>query len=653
MTFEGLHHPAWADIIANFSEYFREPENLPCSEWNEKYRFLPNGLPFKCWPWQREILDAASDEEVGEIILMMPSQIIGKSELLLGILCHQIVTRPGYDYLLVLPSLPLCERWSRTRFAQTVRWSPILQALLPGEGKRTLASSGSKLLFKQFTNGSTLAIATANSAPALAAASIRGLFADETDRWERELVGEGSPFSLAARRLTSFSDSLFVQASSPTIQDESHIEEEYLRSDRRSWLIPCPGCGHSFELKWANVKWPKAESGKPKFEAAGVECSGCGGLHDDATRRLMVMNGHWGIGDPSIRRTRGYWMSGFNVLLPTRKGYESRLHEMALEFWQAKGSPITLQPWVNLTSGESWKREEVKAMPIEFLLQRREDYFSGELPDQARVILPAGVLILTAAIDIQIGHIESVVVGWNRTRTSWLIDHRRWEGNPSEGATWAPLHQYLLTGWVTGSGELDTIKPALTLIDSGYLPDVSRRFCRAAGRRLPSKGVGSVALPWVTRALTSDKKVYVQLHTDAGKFALMSYLAIADPKQPGYMHFPAHVDSEFFRQLTSEYVQQDERRHRLVFQKIPNVRNEVLDLYVMVLGALEFLRIPESSWAQMERERQVVRTPSPTSAQSESAAPSSPEGLPVSPVAISPPPIIPPRFRPQRPRKTW
>jgi phage terminase large subunit GpA-like protein len=584
-----LRHETWPEIIGAFSGHFRPPEALSTAEWNQKYRRLPDGLAFVPWPWQIEPMNAGAEPEVGEIILMMAAQLCGKSEILLSILAHQIVSRPA-DYLLVMPTLPQAERWSRTRWANTVKWSPVLQELLPGENRRTLASSGSKLLFKHFTNGANLAIATANSAAALSAASIRGLYADETDLWPRELLDSGSPFALAARRLTAFPDSIFVQASTPTIAGESHIESEFGRSDRRRWQVPCPSCGESFLLRWSRVIWSRGESGKHRPETARIKCPSCGAEHDDATRRLMVLNGRWAPENPEQKRVRGYWLSGMNALVGTRKGFVSRLHEQAVEFLEARGNPVTLAPWVNSVAGESFVREKIKALPIEFLLDRREDYFEAQLPDPASSVLPESVLGLTGGVDVQQRHIESLIIGWTKDKSSYVVDHRTWPGNPTQADAWQLLGEYLSQSWQTTKG--DRLPVAMSFCDSGFLPGMVHEFCRAGPHRWPTKGIASVALPWVERS-GDKKKRMILIHTDAGKFLFYSRLAIDKPDQAGFIHLHNALDEEFCRQLLAETAVEDRRAKRLVFRLVSDgVRNEALDLFILAMAAAEWIKFP-------------------------------------------------------------
>jgi phage terminase large subunit GpA-like protein len=584
-------HKAWPEVLGEFARVFEEPEHLPCSEWNERHRYLPNGQPFRAWPWQAEILDCVDEPEVNEVILEMASQTVGKSEVLLGILTYKIATMPA-DYLVVLPNLNQAERWSRTRWLNTVKQTPILQQLLPGEGARTLAASGSKLLFKRFENSASLSICGANSAATLAAASIRGLFFDETDLAQAELLGIGSPFANAARRLTSFADSFLVEASSPTIAGESRIDEDYQRSDRRQWLVPCPACGHRFELRWEVVYWEKTSTRAHRPETACIKCPACSQTHQDTVRRLMVLNGAWVPENPVEKRVRGYRMSAINVLQPTRKGFASRLHEMAVEWLEAQGNPLKLQPFLNQVAGESWVKEEVKAMPAESLLERRENYFhSDELPDPARSVLPERILLLTAAIDVQVNRLESLICGWTRGRSCYVIDHRQWPCNPAQPDGWNVVGEYLAQTWTTTWANGKRLGPHITLVDSGYLAPMVQQFCAQGHYRFPTRGVGSAALPLIQPM--ADKRFKAQeIHTDVGKSLFYNRLAIQERDSDGYIHLHMGLGREFCEQLLAEVTVRDKRTGRLVFRLQRERSNEALDLMILCLAGEVSLRAP-------------------------------------------------------------
>ena len=594
-------HKAWDEILRGFGDVFAErEENCSCAEWNERYRFLPTGAPFKCWPWQVEVLNCVDDPEVGEVVLQMASQTVGKSEMLLGILCYKIAVTVG-DYLLVMPTLGQAERWSRTRWGGTVKHSPLLKMLLPGEGGRTLGASGSKLLFKQFQNGSTLAICGANSASALASSTIRALFFDETDLAARELVGIGSPFINAARRLTSFSDSFLCEASSPTIAGESKIAEDYDRSDQRVWSIPCPACGVGFTLDFSCVIWD-IESGKPRPETARVRCPGCHGEFDDSVRRIMTLNGRWQPLNPVQKRVRGYKMSAFYALQPTRRGYVSRLHEMVQEYLLAAGDPLTLQPWKNQVACECFEREVLKPVSYEYLLERRENFFnSGDEPSPATHSLPEPVLALTAAVDVQAARLESLVIGWARGRTCWVLDHKIWLGNVAQPHVWTLMSEYLGQSWSAPGWKTEgkRLAPELVFVDAGFLSPVVYQFCDGRSRTLPSKGVGSNMMPLTEPA--PDKRHRLQIvRTDCAKQLLYERLRIHDRGTDAYIHLHSLTTEDFCRQVTSEVAVRDPRSGQLRFRLSKEQSNEALDLLVLNLAAEYALRVP---YDRLEAER--------------------------------------------------
>ena len=186
-------------------------------------------------------------------------------------------------------------------------------------------------------------------------------------------------------------------------------------------------------------------------------------------------------------------MSAFYALQGTRKGYASRLHEMVEEFLRVKNDPLTLQPWRNQVACETFEREILKPVSVDYLLERRENFFHrDDQPDPATHPLPAEVLVLTAGIDIQINRIESLVCGWTREKRCYFLDHSVFPGNTTQADSWTALGEYLNQSWAApGWAEKDKrLAPAFTFVDSGYISMVVYAFCNRRSRTFPSRGVG-------------------------------------------------------------------------------------------------------------------------------------------------------------------
>ena len=76
-----------------------------------------------------------------------------------------------------------------------------------------------------------------------------------------------------------------------------------------------------------------------------------------------------------------------------------------------KAAPETLRVWVNTFLGESWEDagEQIDDYAI---ADRRETYGSQ---------VPAGVVVLTAGVDVQDDRLEVEVLGHGRVEESWSI----------------------------------------------------------------------------------------------------------------------------------------------------------------------------------------------------------------------------------------
>jgi phage terminase large subunit GpA-like protein len=605
-------------LLGGFRNLFKSREHLNCLSWNEKNRRLGTGGRFHAYPWQRAWLLAPEEPDVSEIVIKSGAQVLGKSEALLSTLAYCVVCRPA-DYLVVLPSLPMAERWSRTKFANTVAMTPALAELLPGEGKKAL---GGSLLFKKLTNGASVAVTGANSASSLAAASISGLFFDEISLAPRNLTGEGSSVALAKRRLASFKNSFYFSASTPSTEGECTISESYELSSRHKWTVPCPSCGHRFSIQFSDIVWDSPE-GQHRPESARLRCPECKAEHSDSTRVLMVMNGEWVAENPAEVRIKGFWLSGFNVMLPARKGYVSRLHEFVSEFLAVRKNPSSLQPWVNGVCGETFAPDVLRPVSAEYLIQRKENFFnSDEEPDPATHDLPEKILVIVGAVDVQSNRLESLLVGFGRGHVSWLLDHRIWPGNPSLPETWNPLGEYLSASWRAPGWQAPDkrLAPSLVFVDSGFLSPIVYAFCARRMNCFASRGLGLSTLPLVEiaagkRGVTGGLRL---IHTDATKQLFYTRIRIDDREAEGFVHIHTLIGADFLRQVTSETATRDARTGQIRFKLMKNASNEGLDLCVMAVAA-EYHGRPR--YDTLEAERRGVATLPPEEMQQHALSP--------------------------------
>jgi phage terminase large subunit GpA-like protein len=157
------------------------------------------------------------------------------------------------------------------------------------------------------------------------------------------------------------------------------------------------------------------------------------------------------------------------------------------------------------------------------------------------------------------------VVAWGSGEESWSIDYHVIEGDldipeGSPNSPWNDFTDYVRTSWRHESGV--DLAVSYTFIDSGGTDGATQSVYnyvkRHRGDRIFAiKGRGGDGLPIVgppNRKRSGKAKRPVDLYsigTDTTKSVVMRRLKQADPG-PGYCHFPAGRDVEWFRQLTAE-----------------------------------------------------------------------------------------------------
>lgn len=546
------------------------PPDLTVSEWADASRRLSPEASAEPGSWstaraeyQRGIMDAVNDPAVSNIVVMSSAQI-GKTEICNNVLGYHIDQDPA-PILVVQPTLDMAQAWSKDRLAPMLRDTPVLQGKVADPRSR---DSGNTTLHKVFPGGHITACG-ANSPSSLASRPIRIVLCDEVDRYPVSAGAEGDPISLARKRSATFWNRKLIMVSTPTVKGQSRIEQAFSESDQREYFVPCPDCGEFRTLKWANVHFDKEAP-----ETATYVCEDCGSAWDDAKRLRAIRRGEWRAQAP-FKGTAGFRLSA--LYSPWMS-----LEDGVRDFLEARKQPATLRVWINTYLGETWEEEGQRVDDIG-VSERREDY--GET-------LPSGVVIITAGIDVQDDRLEMEIVGWGRNEESWSLEYKTIYGDPSSAIVWGELDTHLRKTYFHVRGVELPIRSAC--VDSGgHHTQSVYAFCKAReGRRVFAiRGVGGEGKPLVGRpTINNAQRVKLfPVGVDTAKELVYSRLRITEPG-PGYCHFPASYDDEYFRQLTAE--QLVSRYHkgflRREWQKI-RPRNEALDCRVYALAAYSLL----------------------------------------------------------------
>ena len=564
-----------------FMEGLRPEEPLTVSEWADRYRKLSSKASAEPGPWRtnrtpylREPMDCLSSSSPVQRVVMMFAAQTGKTEAGSNWLGYVIDHAPG-PMLCVQPTIEMAKRLSKQRLESMITETPCLAAKIAPARSR---DSGNTMFSKEFSGGIML-MAGANSATGLRSAPCRYLFADEVDAFPSDVDGEGDPVALAERRTTTFARRKILLTSTPTVKDFSRIEAEYERSDQRRFYVACPCCSEMQWLKWGQLKW---EQSKP--ETVLYQCEKCREKFPERHKPQMLAGGEWRATAPGNGKTAGFQLSGLYSPL----GWCS-WEQLVDDFLRAKGDAPALKAFVNTRLAETWEEDYAAAVNAEGLMAKRLAYQPGTCP--------AGVVLLTAGVDVQDNRLAVTVWGWGEGETGWLVWHQELMGDPTQIEVWGQLDTVLAAEWETTGGK--TLKLAQMAIDSGghcthevyrYVRDrVSQGAVAIKGsskRNSAAVGKGSkVDVNWRGKVLKKGVTLYM-LGTDTIKTTLFGRLR--HNEAGGSLNFGQAADEEYFRQLTAE--RQALRYHRgfpiREWVKKSGDRNEALDCAVYAYAAM-------------------------------------------------------------------
>ena len=578
------------------------PTDLTVSEWADRFRYLSSESSAEHGHWRTartpylaEIMDCMSlNSTVSEVAFMKGAQV-GGSEAMINAVGYTIERDPC-PAMIVQPTVDLAKFFSTQRLEPMLEDSPVFEGILGAAKSRDRKNS---TLLKKFAGG-ILRITGANSAAGLRSMPARKLLLDEVDVYPADVDGEGDPIELARARTRTFKARRKIAAvSTPTLEGASRIARLFEAGDQSYYHVPCPECDSFERLTWAAIRYDRDKAGDLVEGSVRWACPSCGSLVEEWKKSGMLRAGKWIAQRPDrSARSRSFHLNS----LYSPVGWYS-WEDAAREFIEASkpGNTQLLRTFVNTVLGECWV-EKGQAPAWERLYNRRETYEIG--------VVPKGVAVLTAGVDVQADRLEVEVVGWGAGFESWSIDYQVFAGRPESPAVWDQLKQLLEAGYPTADGVRVPI--AKCAVDSGY----ATQEVYAWGRRqrldqvLIVKGAGDsfpvlLGQPRKVDTNAAGKRVRrgVQLWQVGGSIAKSELYGWLQTEQPtdveaagwprGWCHFPQYAE-EYFKQLCAEVLVPRIRRssgskretaRTYVWEK-KRERNEVLDCRVYARAAL-------------------------------------------------------------------
>lgn len=560
---------------------FDVPPDMTVSEWADAYRMLSPEASAEPGKWrtdralyQKEIMDAVSDDKCYKVVIMSSAQV-GKSEIILNMIGYHIDYDPA-PIMYVLPTDSMAATFSKDRVSPMIRDTPSLKAKVSDVKSR---DSGNTIFHKKFAGGH-LTFIGANTPSQLASRPIRILLADEIDRFPDSAGAEGDPLQLAIKRTTTFWNRKIIEVSTPTIKGVSKIEKEYESSSMEHLNVACPKCGKFQTYEWEQLKF-EHESGTKNFTVLGYKCRYCGEIEREVVWKRQPIK--WIAEHPEIKDVRGFHL---NELASPWKHWD----EIVDDFLEAKrqGKEM-LKVWHNTSLGLSW--EEDGDLDIKDILFRRREFYN--------CMIPKDVVVLTAGVDVQDNRLEYEIVGWGRSKCSWGIKYGVLYGDPGKTEVWKMLDDVLFANYKRADGlEMQIMT---TCIDSGghHTQEVYDYCKRREMRRVWAiKGQGGSGVSYIQRPSRRNKSGawLFMIGVDVGKDTMASRLKTNFVEEAGFCHFPMEpdrgYDEAYFEGLTAEKRNIRTVSGRIIInwvKKYEGIRNEPFDLRNYATAALEIL----------------------------------------------------------------
>lgn len=601
-------HSGYQAVLDAMARGLEPDPNLTVHEWADRYMVIPKSTgsneagPYRTarTPHAREVMLALSDNHPCKRVAVMGASQMLKTQVGLNWFMASVHQSPS-NFLWLVPTGKLQKR-AASRIDKTIAAIPQIAMRVAKPHSRDASNNND---IKEYTGGA-LYLATAGAAANLSELSVRRVLFDEIDRAKENVGGEGDPAELAEARQTTFErNRKAYYPSSPTIEGESVIESLYRRGTQREALAECIHCGHAQPLDFfdgnGNQRLIVSEDGK----RAMYPCCECGGLHEEGDKTRMFANGLWSEGLAGDGETESFTISA--MFLPY--GWIPWI-SLVRQYNMAKakleeGSEEAMIVFYNTRLARCWTRSK-ESTRYEQLMNRAEPYKLGTVP--------AGGLILTAAIDTQAYRLEFKVVAWGEGMESWIIDYQVIHGSPSETETWDKADALLKGRYRHASGAMLNISAAF--VDSGgsNTQDVynftysrkRRNIFAVKGHSRPNRPILSgkpsqVDVDWRGKIERKGAQLWL-VGPDTAKDYLQSRWSRTSGG--GAVHFSNELPEAYYKGMTAEYRTYGYKRGRKVswWEKKKGEANEPLDLMVYNLGAAYYLGLhkkTEHGWSSL------------------------------------------------------
>lgn len=565
-------------------------------------------------PWWIEVTDNMSVNSTINKSISVKSVQSGSTTAMENGINYYIKEEPA-DQLYLSGTQELLKRWVETNLDPSIRNfgnDQYIKIIDQGKNKKKTGD----LNFRKAYFGCFLDMVSARSGSSLRQLTKQINWLDEIDSAPRALTtGEGSFLDVVEGRVSSFGMRGKTYISSTPTTADSAIWNEFLKGDRRYFLVPCPICGSFQALEFGDDYSEFGLKGEIDDNNRVIECyylcRDCGEQIDSNNKTMMLENGFWqptAISDSEY--TRSYSIN--SLYSPIGMGFD---WPDLFKMWQAAKSDRTkLISFTNLYQGLPFE-DDGEDVKVDDIIYMESGYKAGEIP--------ADVLFLTSSADVQRGskrdkknppRIELKLVGHGWQYKTWSILYKVFYGEVMDphGGAWQQFYEWCLNTNMAFTGLNGArYSSVMNLVDSGDYSgkgvgtEIVYSFCKRLRNFYPSKGFRKLKLKPGDRYESdirgeADKVKYrvakvgadntlIEISTVHYKDTFYSRLQIpripGDKQKSGFCDFPSDYPREVFEMLTAETKNLEDGSY-----SAHGRRNEALDCMVGCLaGADVFL----------------------------------------------------------------
>ena len=620
-------HPNARRLVAQtLASIVRPPEALPFEVWIERNIVLIDGpqagepFSFAGAPPLREIARCLNADHPATRVTVRKGQQSGVTTLAEA-WCLYIADRepantlyglPGIDALRTLNSTklqPLIDRWH-----ENIRRVVILPQVSRG-------GMGSTTYEKKFSGG-YLALANANAVMDLSMNTARFGVKDEVSKWE-DIPGYGDPEELFFGRFTAFRRSRsykIFEFSTPEVDSgdevgdgEGHcrIDRAFRASDKRFWNVTCPECGQPFVHDPNRLVVDLAHPHRSTYQHE------CGHQVTETERVIAVREGHWRATAEAPNHPGFHFDAFVSLMMSYEAIAEDQIKARTEVQKKSLHNLVYALPYRYRGDAPEWEK----------LRERIEPHLKrGHVP-------PRG-LLLVGFVDVQMRGLWAEIVAYASNGESWSVDAFYVDGDTarSDGAVFEQLKRETLDRKFPDAFGRERALDALG-IDTGYRTHTVYDWVRKTQRAHPDTGREIVLATdgldgWGRPALGQPKLRDIDLDgakvrqgvkvwglgTWPLKATVYSELrnVIPEGKTPadapdGYCHFGDWNDEVYFKQLTSEQLEDIKFKGRVTGRRWIKTRdNHFLDCRVGCRALAEYLGLNSMSpdqWASLATRR--------------------------------------------------